>query len=164
LKCLDEIKSKIPNIRFLMIGEGHDRKKLSDFISTKNLRKYVIFAGQLDMSDCLYLIKHSTLLVLTSCSESFPNVLLEGQALGIPVVTFDVGAASEIVKHGITGFVTPMGDRSEFIRCVIHILLNRSYANEMGKEGMKRALNIFSMSRKVNNFISMAERDLSMFR
>ena len=116
------------------------------------------------MIDCLYLIKHSTLLVLTSLSESFPNVLLEGQALAKPVVTFDVGAASEIVKNGITGFVIAKGDRSEFIRSATQILINSSLANKMGTEGMNRALTIFSMRRKVNHFISMAEKDLSMFR
>ena len=163
LRCLDEIKSKIPNVRFLMIGEGCEWHKLSNLISTKDWEKHVIFAGQLDTNDCLYLIKHSKLLVLTSRSESFPNVLLEGQALAKPVVTFDVGAASEIVKHGITGFVTAKGDRSEFIRFTTQLLINSSLANKMGKEGMNRALTIFSMRRKVDNFISMTEKDLSMF-
>ena len=164
LGCLDEIKSKIPNVRFLLIGKGCDRNKLSSLVSTKGWENHVIFAGHLNMIDCLYLIKHSTLLVLTSLSESFPNVLLEGQALAKPVVTFDVGAASEIVKNGITGFVIAKGDRSEFIRSATQILINSSLANKMGTEGMNRALTIFSMRRKVNHFISMAEKDLSMFR
>ena len=164
LECLEEIKRKIPNVRFLLIGDGCDRNKLFNLISTNGWEKHVIIAGQLDLIDCMYLVKHSTLLVLTSLSESFPNALLEGQALGKPVVTFDVGAASEIVKHGISGFVINKNDRSEFTRYALKILLNRSLASNMGKEGMRRALTIFSMDRKVNNFISMVEKDLNYFK
>ena len=43
-------------------------------------------------------------LLLTSRGEGLPNVLLEGQWVGTPVVTTDVGGAKEAIDEGVTGW------------------------------------------------------------
>src|SRR5262249_61632640 len=49
-------------------------------------------------------------LLLTSFGEGLPNVLLEAQWSGTPVVTTDVGGASEAINPGVTGWAVPSGD------------------------------------------------------
>ena len=105
-------------------------------------------------------MKKADVITLTSLSESFPNVLLEGQGLGLPAVTFDVGAAGEIVKQGETGFVTRVNDRREFTKRLVELLADRYLLDKMGKRGRKRVRHMFSMEHKVETFMQMVEQDM----
>jgi glycosyltransferase involved in cell wall biosynthesis len=159
LECIKEIKEHIPNVRYLVIGEGGKKPELVRWVSSNGLEKHVIFAGQLNRMDCLYLMNKSNLLVLTSESESFPNVLVEAQALSLPVVTFDVGAASEIIDHGVTGYVIQKGDQAGFKKYSIELLTDKDRATRMGKTGQERVLGLFGMERKIEKFLSILEKD-----
>ena len=159
LECIKDIKKHVPDVRYLVIGEGGKKPELVRWALSNGLEKQVIFAGQLDRMDCLYLIKKSNLLVLTSESESFPNVLVEAQALSLPVVTFDVGAASEIIDHGVTGYVIQKGDQAGFKKYSIELLTDKDRATRMGKTGQERVLGLFGMERKIEKFLSILEKD-----
>ena len=160
LRCIKEIKGLIPDIRFLIIGAGFKKAELVRWTLSNNLEKQVIFAGQMSRMECLYLISKATLLVLTSESESFPNVLLEGQALSRPVVTFDVGSASEIVKHGVTGYVIRKGDELTFKKLMGELLKDHDLARTMGEAGQQRVFDLFGMEKKVAKFLLMIKKDL----
>ena len=159
LQCIRDIKEHIPDVRFLIIGEGCKKQELIKWALSNGLERQVIFAGQLNRMDCLYLISKSNLLVLTSDSESFPNVLVEGQALSLPVVTFDVGAASEIIEQGVTGYVIRKGDRKGFKISIIKLLTDKNLATRMGNMGKERVFDLFSMDKKVEKLLSMIEKD-----
>lgn len=164
LECIRDIKQNVPNVRFLIIGEGYKKPELVRRALANGIDGQVIFAGQLNRMDCLYLMSKSNLLVLTSDSESFPNVLLEGQALSLPVVTFDVGAASEIIEHGVTGYVIHKGDRKGFKKNISKLLRDKELATRMGKKGKERVLDLFSMDKKVEDFLSLLEKDALTIR
>ena len=55
-----------------------------------------MFTGHMSRAGCVCLVHMANIIVLTSHSESFPNVLVEGQAMGLAAVTFDVGAAEKL--------------------------------------------------------------------
>ena len=160
LQCIRDIKKHIPNIRLLIIGEGPKKKELRRWALSNDLGKQVIFVGQINRKECLYLMSKSDLLVLTSQSESFPNVLLEGQAASLPVVTFDVGGASEIIEHNVTGYVVRKGDHGSFKKSVVELLLDKNEATKMGEMGKNRAFELFGMERKVRQLLSMIEKDI----
>jgi glycosyltransferase involved in cell wall biosynthesis len=49
-------------------------------------------------------------MLLCSRVEGLPNVLVEAQALGCPVVATDAGGTRETIEPGVTGFLRPIGD------------------------------------------------------
>jgi glycosyltransferase involved in cell wall biosynthesis len=104
----------------------------------------------------------ANIIVLTSNSESFPNVLVEGQALGLAAVTFDVGAANEIVLDGVTGYVVQPGDRNEYTRRLTELFSNHDHCRDMGKKGQKRVSDLFGMQRKVDRFLGMVYEDIQI--
>jgi len=159
LECLPEIRNSIADVRLLIIGQGPLEEKIYQRASKNGLKKNLILAGQIPIESCLALIKKSNIIVLTSHSESFPNVLVEGQALGLPAVTFDVGAAKEIVEDGISGFVVAPDDRRTFIDRTKELLADRIQAENMGKKGRDRVLSLFNMQRKVDFFLKMVKCD-----
>jgi len=60
--------------------------------------------------------------VMPSVLESCPVALLEAMAMKTPVVATAVGALSEIVEHGRTGFVVPPGDAPALAEAVLAVL------------------------------------------
>ena len=62
------------------------------------------------------------ILVNLSTSEGLPVSMMEAMSLGIPVVATDVGAVSEIVQHGETGWLLPVDSSpQEIAQRLIHI-------------------------------------------
>ena len=96
-------------------------------------------------------------IVLTSHSESFPNVLLEGQCLGLAAVSLDVGATREIIADKESGYVVKPGDRMTFTKKLVELLEDKAKRESMGQMGKNRILNRFSMQIKVDKFVSMVK-------
>ena len=69
--------------------------------------------------------------------EAFGIVLLEAMAMGLPIVTFDVGGISDIVKHGETGFLVSTWD--EFSQRVKELLSDFSLYKHMSKAALVRS-------------------------
>ena len=95
--------------RLLILGEGSEQK---------SLRK---LASQLGVADCVDLpgfvsnpfayMQRAGVLVLSSCWEGLPNVLIEALACGCPVVSTDCPSGpAEILEDGIHGALVPIGD------------------------------------------------------
>jgi glycosyltransferase involved in cell wall biosynthesis len=161
LKCIHEIREKVPNVRYIIVGEGPERSRLVSFVEKAGLSQHVQFSGQIGRMDCLYLIKHSKIMVLTSFSEAFPNVFLEAQICSIPIVSFAVGGASEVILDGETGFLTPMNSVSKFNNRVVDLLTNPDLAKKMGERGNQHFLDHFTMNMKSEKLVSLIESDLT---
>ena len=70
--------------------------------------KQISILGELDPSEIAKLYARATAtLYPISWHEPFGLVMVESMAAGTPVVAFDIGAASEVIEHGKTGFVVP---------------------------------------------------------
>jgi glycosyltransferase involved in cell wall biosynthesis len=164
LNCIKDLKKVMPDIRFLVIGDGNKKSELDKYAIANNLRENIIFAGNLDRNECLYLMNKSDLIVLTSNSESFPNVLVEGHALSLPVVAFDVGAVPEIVENGVTGYIVPKGDSAKFKKKITLLLKNPSIGIRMGKMGKKKVFGRFSMENKIKRFLFLLDTDIKQVK
>lgn len=102
------MRDRFPEARFVMAGRGltADNATLSSEIARRGLSDTIVLLGEIGDPAALY--PAFDVCCLSSNSESFPNVLGEAMACGIPCVTTDVGAAAEIV--GDTGVVVPRRD------------------------------------------------------
>jgi glycosyltransferase involved in cell wall biosynthesis len=72
----------------------------------------VTFAGVRD--DVAQVLRASDVMVLSSRvgTETFPNVLLEAMATGLPVITTDVGSVREMVEDGRSAIVVAPEDET----------------------------------------------------
>ncbi len=68
------------------------------------------------------LIQPAKMLVLPSIIEGLPGVILEAMYCKTPVVAYDVGGISEIVKNGKTGWLVDKDDEDGFVKAVEEVL------------------------------------------
>jgi glycosyltransferase involved in cell wall biosynthesis len=96
-----------------------------------------------------------SVLLLTSRQEGLPNVLIEAQALGVPVVSADVGGATETFLEGITGLGV-RGNRAVDYATAITRLLDDSDAPVRAKQyGPKLVRERFSVDDVVDKMLAL---------
>lgn len=79
----------------------------------------------------------SVLVVPSQTYESFGLTIIEAMALGIPVVTTDVGGMPEVLQNSNAGFVCPKDDSRSFASAIINILGDSKLASELGRNGRR---------------------------
>jgi glycosyltransferase involved in cell wall biosynthesis len=83
-------------------------------------QQQIKYIGPVDMKQKIDLLSRACgLLNPIQWEEPFGMVMIEAMALGCPVITFDRGAASEVVVHGRSGFL--VHDVSEMVQCISRI-------------------------------------------
>jgi len=102
-----KIKTKYPEVKLYIIGDGPLREQLKKVCMQNDLCSSVIFEGRKTHRETLRSIAESTIFIMTSIGEGLPTVLIEAMALGKPVVATAVGGIPEIVKHEINGLLIP---------------------------------------------------------
>ena len=101
----DQVSREYPNIRFMMVGKGLDQSNLVLVASLENAALATILLGE--RSDVPRLMNAFDVMLLTSNSEGFPNVIGEAMACAVPCVATDVGDCREVI--GETGMVVEAG-------------------------------------------------------
>jgi len=99
--------TKYPNIIFLWVGDGILKDKYQELINSKNLNKNFIFTGLVLPEEISKYLSVMDILVHTSLREGLARVLPQSLASGIPVVSFDIDGAKEVIINNETGFLVP---------------------------------------------------------
>ncbi len=114
-----DIREKI-DAELWLIGDGPERAKVESIFEDKGVGADIRSWGlQLDVAPIL---AQTDLLLMTSLTENFSLATLEAMACGIPVLTTDVGGQSEVVVHGKTGFLFPLGDHGSAVALAVELL------------------------------------------
>jgi glycosyltransferase involved in cell wall biosynthesis len=118
---------------FVVYGDGPMRPDMQDLAHRLGIADRLHLPGPEDEVASCY--KAMNVVMLTSRHEGLPNVLLEAQSLGIPVVAPDVGGVREAVWAGVTGWAVPDADAASLADCVMVCLDNRTWAAEASAKG-----------------------------
>ncbi len=112
------IMRRLPhNYKLTILGEGSDKTALQNQIKEFGLQTRVRLLGFCD-NPYAYMAK-ADLFVLSSRYEGLPNVVLEANALGLPVVAFDsAGGTGEIIREGENGFLVSPFDEKAFAQMI----------------------------------------------
>jgi glycosyltransferase involved in cell wall biosynthesis len=112
--------------------------------------------GGIDRKYIPSILKRMNLAVCTSKSETFGHVIVEPMFAGIPVVTFDTGAASYLIRDFSNGFVIRnKTERENFRKAVEFLLRNKDAAESMGRNNKKIANQSLTWDATADNTINM---------
>jgi L-malate glycosyltransferase len=103
VSVIERLRTEIPDIRGVFLGNGPLFNKISLQIIEKNLTDNIYQAGQVDNTIDYY--QKSKLLIMPSKSEGLSTAMIEAMACGCVAIISNVGAMKEAAKHNVTALV-----------------------------------------------------------
>lgn len=142
-----KILKDLGDYKLEIFGDGEDLKRLQGIARELSLYDRVSFMGQVDRKTLLSHIKSASVFALASKFESFSFQIVESMMVGTPVVAYDIGNLSEIVKNGENGFL--VSDISAFSEKIKFISENKEERNVFSKKATLASLD-FGLSNCVD--------------
>jgi len=173
LQIAASLKEKLDNVCFLVVGDGEMRERMDIEKRKLLLDDTVIFTGI--QEDVRYAYKDANVLLICSLKEGLAQTTFEAMAMGLPVVSADVGGQSEMVNDS-TGVLIPCmqddetglhdynystDEINEYVNALYRILSVQNNDNEIYKENRNLVSEQFSTTKAVNDFELFTDELLS---
>lgn len=148
LRALPSILHAVPEVRYLIVGDGPWRLQLQALARELGVAKHVLFVGAVEhgspdlpryYSACDVYVMSSRPLPSHGEVESFGISYLEAGACGKPVVAGRGGGVEEAVEDGVTGLLVDPLNVNEIAKAIVKILKDEELARRLGENGRKRA-------------------------
>ncbi|MBT05307.1 MAG: hypothetical protein CMM32_00095 [Rhodospirillaceae bacterium] len=155
LKALAKVKGKLPDPwRLICVGRNDGiLNNLEQSASHLGISQNVIWLSS--RRDIYDLMKASDIGISSSHEEGLSNSVLEGMALGIPMIVTDVGGNTELITDQETGLVVPARSPSLLGEACEYLAQNAELRNSMKQAGKRRALSKFSMEVCVSSYFRL---------
>lgn len=137
-----------PDARFVIFGDGPLLANCREFVETQGLSEFIQLPGL--TNDAWRALSVMDVFVLTSRLEGLPNVLIEAQAMAVPVVCTGAGGMSETFVEGQTGFGVPSATAEALAAAVSRLIDDRALRDRMGAAAMRHARETFGIDRMID--------------
>jgi glycosyltransferase involved in cell wall biosynthesis len=153
LETAAAIAAARPNVCFVLAGYGALAEQLASAIESLGLAQRFILSGETKDVGLIYGVLD--VFLLTSRFEGSPNVLIEAQAAGIPVVAPNVGGSSETVLDGKTGIIVGNRRPLNLANAVLQILDDHSWRDRAAIQGPIFVSKRFGQQRMIDETIAV---------
>jgi N-acetyl-alpha-D-glucosaminyl L-malate synthase BshA len=158
LHMFARIQRAVPS-RLVLVGDGPERPRAAELAEELGISDRVVFLGKLE--SVAELLACADLFILPSEQESFGLVALEAQASGVPVVGSSDSGLAEVIEHGVTGSLHPVGDVEGMAEGAVALLRDEAVWKAASGAARERAVSLFSADRIVPEYEQYYEEVLS---
>lgn len=141
IRILAEVRRRV-RVHLLMAGDGPDRGPAELLARELGVDRDVTFLGKQDHVERL--IPKAHVLLLPSELEAFGLAALEAMACGVPPVATNAGGLPELVRHGVDGFLEPVGDIAAQARRVLQLLTDEPLHARLAAAARQSAVERFA--------------------
>jgi len=156
LQAFAQVHRQLPHTRLLLIGDGPLRPQIELQIAALGLNDAVNLLG--NRADLEALLPALDVAVLTSSTEGMSNALLEAMACGLPIVATAVGGNLQLVQHGISGLLFPVGQPTALADALLALAQAPDTRQRMGLAARERIEREFSLDSMVRSFDRLYQR------
>ncbi len=133
IKAIPLVLEKVPQARFIIAGDGKQRKYLEQLATKLGVRSTINFVGSIPHDDVPVYLATSDVYVSTSRSDGSSQSLLEAMASGLAPVVTELPDNREWIKDGGNGFIVPQNDHRALAEKIVFLLNNNKVRTEFGK-------------------------------
>jgi len=131
-EVIGELKRRGVKHRVLVIGEGPARDWFAQRVPE------AVFTGFQAGDDLGRAVAGMDIFFMPSVTESFGNVTCEAMAAGVPVVAAQATGNSDLVEHGVTGFLVPPTDIRAYADAISRLIEDPALRRQAGEAGHRR--------------------------
>ena len=157
LEALPAVLQEVPNLFYLVIGDGPQRSALQRAAYRLGVAGRVEFLGYLPPEEVFRYLSVAEVFVLPSSNESFGIAYLEAMAMGTPVIACRGQGPEDFVEDGQTGLLIPPEDVASLREAMLRLLLQTREARRMSQAARRKAFSEFSWERNASSYIALYE-------
>ncbi len=146
VEAMAEVRAAVPGARALLVGAFRDpayERSVRERARALGLADAVAVTGFL--ANPFPLVARLDLLVHPALRDPFPLALLEGMALGRPIVASAVGGIPEMLEDGVSGCLVPPGDAPALAAAIAALLRDPARRTRVGAGARERLVTRFSL-------------------
>jgi N-acetyl-alpha-D-glucosaminyl L-malate synthase BshA len=136
LRVFEKVRKKIP-VKLILVGDGPERNNVERLCRELDTCSDIRSLGKLTNPEQVLSI--ADLFLLTSETESFGLAALEAMAAGVPVICTNTGGQPEVNIHGLTGYMSNVGDIEEMAANSIRILGDEAILAQFKRNAAEQA-------------------------
>lgn len=155
IEALPQIRLSCPKIRYLILGEGPEKERLTRRVGELGLRDKVIFAGT--TNDLPRYYNAADIFVLLSDAEAGSVATLEAMASGLPVIVSSAGGFAEVVDEA-SGRILDISNPAEIISCILALAQDPELRKKLGDAGRGAIIEKYSWARIAAQLIQITGR------
>ncbi|MCS6948745.1 MAG: glycosyltransferase family 4 protein [Steroidobacteraceae bacterium] len=129
------VRRKYPGATLVVAGDGPERARLVALTEELGVQDRVEFTGRLTNSKMAGLYARADAVVNTSLLDNMPISILEALAVGVPVVSTDVGGIPYLVTDGETALLAPPRDTAKIAAALLRILGDHDLRSRLIESG-----------------------------
>ncbi|MCC6510621.1 MAG: glycosyltransferase family 4 protein [Pirellulaceae bacterium] len=152
IEAARSLVKQCPQARILLVGDGILRRQLQAQIVEQGLQATFIFAGLVQPERIPYYMSAMDALVHTSLREGLARTLPQALIAGLPVISYDIDGAREVVLPGETGFLIKPQAIEELSAAMLSLARDNGLRTRLGQGGARRFTDQFrhtTMTRQI---------------
>jgi N-acetyl-alpha-D-glucosaminyl L-malate synthase BshA len=157
VRIFAKVQEQIP-AKLILIGDGPERIFIQQLVKELKLGDHVYFLGEQDHLEPLFFC--ADLFLLPSEQESFGLTALEAMACGVPVICAETGGLPEVISHGETGFLFPIGEIRKMAENAVNLLRDPERHELFRNKARSRASQYFNADRIIPQYEAYYEEIL----
>jgi glycosyltransferase involved in cell wall biosynthesis len=146
IEAARRLEVNYPQMRFLFLGSGPDRKMLEGMAEGLNNVDFLGFQNDVG----LYL-SIMDLFVFPSNYEGLGSTLLDAIGCGVPIIASAVGGIPDIIQDGVNGVLIPPGNPQAITEAIVHLYHRPGLRRSLAHQAAAR-LDEFSPARMVHSY------------
>lgn len=155
ISAISELNAHGRQAYLVLVGQGREQEKLERLASNHGISNRLRFPGLLD--DVRPAIAAMDIFVLPSRAvETFSNAALEAMSMARPVVLSNIGGASEMVRHGESGFLFRIGDLRALVDLLTPLCDSAELRKRVGAAARQRVLSQFRFDSMLEGYKAIA--------
>jgi glycosyltransferase involved in cell wall biosynthesis len=159
LKACQTLRAQGHEFECHIVGEGPQRAMLRTEIRRLGLEEIVYLLGALPHEDVIDAYKEATMFVLPAVvsqdgdRDCIPNVILEAQAMELPVVSTRHSGIPEVIQDGFNGLLVEPANESALAQAIAKLLEDSALGAEMGQRGRQIVTEKFDVDRNAKSLL-----------
>ena len=133
IKAIPSVLKGIPSAKFIIAGDGEQRKDLENLGVSLGISGSIRFVGFVENDELPQYLASADIYVSTSLSDTVAVSTAEAMACGLPVVITDFGDNRKWVEDGVNGFVVPLRNPEALASKIIYLLQNEEKGRKFGQ-------------------------------
>jgi glycosyltransferase involved in cell wall biosynthesis len=150
LEAFTYINETLPRLHLVLFGEGEMQDDLEDFVESNNLKQQVHFTGfRMDMPKWYAALD---MLVHTATLEALSVALLEASASSVPMIAYNNGGVSEVIRHGVNGLLVQPRAVDQLAHAIERLAKKPELRRQMGKAAKESCERQFSAEQMIKQY------------